>query len=256
MGAGAMADGEQGEAQPAEGAEPRPDLTPPRPRRAKGKASPRAKLPGAKARGVEARGVEIPDLKVRNLKTPNVEPRAPKPHAPGPPATKAPAAKASGSKPAIKSLGTALTLAARFHRARSAEHLSALDLHPGQDRALQAMAHEGAMTMGALALQLQIRPPTASKMIARLGQQGLVERRAAGGDARLVEVALTPEGMERAAALDGLARTVDEEMTRGLDAKERKRLRKLLRRVVKNLAKATGIEAGSFGAAPGEEDEA
>ena len=71
------------------------------------------------------------------------------------------------------------------------------------------------------------------------------------GDARLVRVALTPSGHERASALDGLAKTVDEEMTRGFDAKERKRFRKLLRRVAKNLAKAGGVETALI-----EEDEA
>lgn len=143
--------------------------------------------------------------------------------------------------PRSKSVGYALTLTARLHRARSATHLTDIDLYPGQDQALQVLAR-GPMTMGELAASLQVKPPTASKTIGRLSQQGLVVRQSFDGDARLVQVALTPEGENRALALEGLADTVEDEMMRGFDGRDRKRLRKLLRKAAKNLAKAGGLD--------------
>lgn len=90
-------------------------------------------------------------------------------------------------------------------------------------------------TMSAMAEALAIRPPTASKMIARLSAQGLVERRASQEDARIVSVYLTDEGRRRATALDAIAAKTEDELLDGLDNKDRRRLRKLLRKISKNL---------------------
>lgn len=164
-------------------------------------------------------------------------------------------AKDSSKKPE-KSLGEALILAARSHRARAATLLAEVGLHPGQDRALELMASrpEG-LAMGELAQALEVKPPTASKMIARLAQQDLVKREGAADDARRVRVVLTEAGRARAAALPELARKLEAELTDGLDAKERKRLRKLLRRAAKSLARANGVVAVEADAAE-EEDAA
>lgn len=142
-----------------------------------------------------------------------------------------------------KSIGTALTLAARMHRARMAELLSGLDLYPGQEQALQFLSQHEAPTMGELADALNVKAPTISKTIARLSQQNLVERKVGENDGRLVRVGLTPIGRERASALAGLAEQIEQDLTRGLDGKDRKRLRRLLRKAAKNLARASGRAA-------------
>jgi len=139
-----------------------------------------------------------------------------------------------------KSIGTALTLAARLHRARIAELLSDLDLYPGQEQALQYLAAHESPTMGELAEALNVKAPTVSKTIARLSQQSLVERKVGENDGRLVRVGLTQAGRDRAAALVGLADHIEQDLSRGLDNKDRKRLRRLLRKAAKNLAKASG----------------
>lgn len=139
-----------------------------------------------------------------------------------------------------KSIGTALTLAARMHRARMAELLSDLGLYPGQEQALQFLAANESPTMGELADALNVKAPTVSKTIARLSQQHLVERKVGENDGRLVRVGLTQSGRERAAALAGLSDRIEQDLTRGLDGKDRKRLRRLLRKAAKNLAKASG----------------
>jgi DNA-binding MarR family transcriptional regulator len=137
-----------------------------------------------------------------------------------------------------KSVSKALQLAARLHTARRGEKLSALGLFPGQDVALQALFHQGAMSMSELAAMLQVKPPTVSKMISRMSAQNFVERAGSEGDARQVYVSLTEKGAETAKALASQWSDTEEEMLARLDSKERKQLRKLLRKVAKTLSKS------------------
>lgn len=148
-----------------------------------------------------------------------------------------------------KSVGKVLLLAARLHTARRAERLAMQGLFPGQEIALQALASRGPLSMSELAGVLQVKPPTVSKMVSRLSAQGFVERSDMGVDARQVHVSLTQQGKEVAKSLAGQWQEVEDDMLARLDAKERKLLRKLLRRVVKSLAKTVDDEEG------GEDDE-
>jgi DNA-binding MarR family transcriptional regulator len=145
--------------------------------------------------------------------------------------------------PGAKSVGWALVQAARLHRSRMGDKLASLGLFAGQEQVLQALAVEGMMTMGELASILRVRPPTASKTVSRLAALGLVERQAEPDDARIVRVRLTPEGQAKAVAIETLWDDVEDEMLDGFDPKDRKRLRKLLRKVARNLADATGADA-------------
>lgn len=135
-----------------------------------------------------------------------------------------------------KSVGRALLVTARLHRARMGEKLNALGLFPGQEQALKAL-QPAPMTMGELATLLRVKPPTVSKTIGRLSLQGLVAREGGGRDGRMVQVALTENGQKTAAALDAVWNQVEEELLEKLDAKERKQLRKLLRKAAKGLSK-------------------
>src|SRR5690349_12653360 len=135
--------------------------------------------------------------------------------------------------PGTKSVGWALVQAARLHRSRTGDKLSDLGLFAGQEQVLQALSHSGPMTMGDLAVILRVRPPTASKTISRLASLKLVERHTEPGDARVVRVKLTREGKKKAAAINALWDEVENELLAGFDNKDRKRLRKLLRRAAK-----------------------
>ncbi|MBX9989375.1 MarR family winged helix-turn-helix transcriptional regulator [Phreatobacter oligotrophus] len=141
-----------------------------------------------------------------------------------------------GHEPYRKTIGAHLQHAARLHRALVARKLTILGLYPGQEQVLKILADGGDMMMGELAGALKVRPPTASKTIGRLAAQGLVERRTAGGaDGRLVQVGLTQAGRDKAAAIDDLWFAAEDEMLADMDAKEARRLRKLLRRIEKTL---------------------
>ncbi|WP_298963057.1 MarR family transcriptional regulator [uncultured Methylobacterium sp.] len=145
--------------------------------------------------------------------------------------------------PGSRSVGWALVQAARMHRGRVGDRLASLDLFAGQEQVVQALAAAGTMTMGDLAATLRVRPPTASKTITRLAALGVVERRTEAGDGRIVRVRLTESGLAKAAAIERLWEEVEDEMLDGFDPKEKRRLRKLLRRATRNLAEAAGLEA-------------
>lgn len=143
--------------------------------------------------------------------------------------------------PGSKSVGWALVQAARLHRSRVGDRLAALDLFAGQEQVVQALAAAGTMTMGDLAATLRVRPPTASKTISRLAALGFVERRAEAADGRIVRVRLTEAGLAKAEAIDRLWADVEAELLDGFEGKERRRLRKLLRKAAGNLADASGV---------------
>lgn len=134
-------------------------------------------------------------------------------------------------------IGQWLQLAARAHRARLAEAIEDLGLFPGQETVLVALAEAEALSVGDLAEALKVRPPTISKTLQRLTVQGLVERRDGEGDARRTTVTLTKEGKRRAKALGSRLEAVETATLEALDEKDGKRLRKLLKRVARHLAK-------------------
>jgi DNA-binding MarR family transcriptional regulator len=126
------------------------------------------------------------------------------------------------------------------------DKLAGLGLFAGQEQVLQALAAAEIMTMGDLAAVLRVRPPTASKTVSRLAALSLVERYAEPDDARVVRVRLTEEGHRKAAAIEHLWAEVEGELLHGFDPKDRKRVRKLLRRVAGNLADASGVDPRGF----------
>ena len=159
--------------------------------------------------------------------------------------------------PGAKSVGWALVQAARLHRSRVGDRLASLDLFAGQEQVVQALAAAGTMTMGDLAATLRVRPPTASKTISRLAALGFVERRAEAGDGRIVRVRLTETGLAKAAAIERLWDEVEAELLEGFDGKEKRRLRKLLRKAARNLAEVSGVTGHEVeGDAEMDEDEA
>ena len=138
-----------------------------------------------------------------------------------------------------KSVTYRLVQAARVQRTRAAVHLSRIGLHPGQEVVLKALAEHDGQSMSELATELSVQPPTVTKMISRLGAQGLLKRQTSSTDGRLARVFLTDAGRERAEAVDAVWKRVEKEALAGLDEKDRKRLKKLLRHIEKNLLPAS-----------------
>lgn len=129
-----------------------------------------------------------------------------------------------------------LAQAAHAYRVRSGGQLSRIGLHPGQESLLKALAEKDGMTMSEIAATLGVQPPTVTKMIGRLAAQDYVERRSTRIDGRQAAVFLTERGQQAIEAIDKVWKRMERAALDGIDDKDRKRLRKLLRQVERNLA--------------------
>jgi DNA-binding MarR family transcriptional regulator len=89
-------------------------------------------------------------------------------------------------------LALAVVRLARQLRTRRAESPVSLT----QFSALATLAKEGAMTPGALAMRERVRPPSMTRVIASLAEQGLVARAAHPVDGRQVVVTASPAGLD------------------------------------------------------------
>ena len=68
------------------------------------------------------------------------------------------------------------------------------DLTPSQASALSSLERLGPMTLGELSAVEGVRPPTLTKIVAALEEQGLVARQTDPKDRRVARVAATPAG--------------------------------------------------------------
>jgi MarR family transcriptional regulator, organic hydroperoxide resistance regulator len=137
-----------------------------------------------------------------------------------------------------KSVTFRLVQAAKAQRARSGAHLTRIGLHPGQELVLKVLDDTDGRTMSQLALALGVQPPTVTKMVTRLSNQGYVHRQVSDKDGRLARVYLTETGRELVTSVDKAWKRLEREAMSGLDDKDRKKLRKLLRQLEKNLSMA------------------
>ncbi|MFN3172062.1 MAG: MarR family winged helix-turn-helix transcriptional regulator [Hyphomicrobiales bacterium] len=143
-----------------------------------------------------------------------------------------------------------LVQASKAYRQRSASILAELDLHPGQDQILKALADEDGQTMGALAHALSVQPPTITKMVVRLSAQGMVERRPSANDGRSSTVFLTEKGQQLIGDLDARLKRMDQDALKGFEGKDRKRLRKALIQLERNLSGDIEEDAASTDSEP------
>ena len=128
-----------------------------------------------------------------------------------------------------------LAQAAHAYRVRAGGQLARVGLHSGQESLLKALAADDGLSMSDLAASLGVQPPTVTKMIGRLAAQDYVERRASKGDGRQAEVHLTERGRRAIETIDKVWKRIEKTALDGIDDKDRKRLRKLLRQVERNL---------------------
>jgi DNA-binding MarR family transcriptional regulator len=73
-------------------------------------------------------------------------------------------------------------------------------LTPTMRATLGTIAREGPLTLGELAAIEQVAPPTVTKVVGKLEDQGLVDREADAGDRRICRVSLNAAGVRWLAA--------------------------------------------------------
>lgn len=151
------------------------------------------------------------------------------------------------------SVGLHLTRAARLHRARAQTMLRDMNLHAGQETMLQVLLDGDGQSMSHLARELRVKPPTLTKMVARMAAQGLLRRAASATDGRSAVVFLTDEGRAQAVELKERWKTLERETLGELGDKDRKRLLKLLMAIEASLGDP-GLKTAGKSRPPGAED--
>lgn len=139
-----------------------------------------------------------------------------------------------------------LSQAAHAYRVRAGSRLARIELHSGQEALLKALGEADGRSMSDLAETLGVQPPTVTKMISRLAAQGYVERRASKGDGRQALVYLTERGTKAIDGIDKVWKRIEKDACSGIDDKDRKRLRKLLRQIERNLGAAANGDDHEF----------
>jgi DNA-binding MarR family transcriptional regulator len=131
-----------------------------------------------------------------------------------------------------------LSATARMLRTRTASLLAVEGLFAGQDVLLLTLGGEKSLEVSEIAERLGVRAPTVSKTLTRLAEVGLVARSSVAGDKRRVAAKVTSRGRAKLDRIAEIRSQVEQELLSGFDAKDGRRLRKLLRKAMKTIAAA------------------
>jgi DNA-binding MarR family transcriptional regulator len=116
-------------------------------------------------------------------------------------------------------LNQAIRLLSLRHRARAAQLLAPLGLHPGQEALLLELDRTGPRIQAQLSEALGCEPPSVTLMTRKLEASGHIKRTADPTDKRATVVALTNSGKTLTEQIRQLWVTLAEETVRGLPAK-------------------------------------
>ncbi len=132
---------------------------------------------------------------------------------------------------------TSFTLAktCKAHRVAVGSLLAEVGLHPGQEMVLVELWREDGLRGGELAARLGVEPPTITKMLRRLENCGLVERRPDPADARSFQAHLTTEGRDLENPVLHIWEAAEEKLLAGMSGEERVTFHELLLKVRSNL---------------------
>lgn len=118
-------------------------------------------------------------------------------------------------------------------------HLHQCGQSPAQLHVLGVLREAGPTTVSQLAARLNISPPSASAMVDRMVDSGLVGRERSDADRRIVSVWVTPEGERALAAAIGSRREWLERVLAHLDDAELADTVRVLGRLEQALAETT-----------------
>ena len=133
--------------------------------------------------------------------------------------------------PVKERTGFALAKVCKAHRANVGGLLAEHGLHVGQEMVLVELWESDGLRGGELAARLGVEPPTVTKMLRRLEDCGLVERRPDPSDARSFRVYLTDRGRDLEGPVAACWERAEEMLLVGLSEKERRTFYGLLVRV-------------------------
>ncbi len=134
-----------------------------------------------------------------------------------------------------ESLGFLLSDTARLLRRRFDERARSSGASVAQWRVLKTLHRHPGLNQGQLADHLEVEPITACRMIDRLEESGLVERRRDPADRRAWRIHLTDKATPMLDDLQALAGVFMEETLQGLDPERRDQLTAALEAIRENL---------------------
>ncbi|WP_297322082.1 MarR family transcriptional regulator [uncultured Bartonella sp.] len=108
-------------------------------------------------------------------------------------------------------------------------------LYAGQDRIILSLAVKDGQTPSNLAKQLGVKPPTVTKTIARLQEQGFVTKRGSHKDQRQLNIYLTKDGHKIVDLIETAIKKTEHDIMDGLDETEYLMLIALLKRIQNNI---------------------
>jgi DNA-binding MarR family transcriptional regulator len=137
--------------------------------------------------------------------------------------------------PADASLDALIAQVCRRHYRRAHDLLETIGLYRGQPPLLHTLWKEDGRTHSELAERLHVRGATITKMITRMQEAGLVERRKDAQDRRVSRVYLTAAGRDIQERMHRVWQQLEREALDGFAVDERELLQGFLTRIRDNL---------------------
>lgn len=132
-------------------------------------------------------------------------------------------------------VGTVLAQVARLMRRAFDERAREIGVTRPQWQVLSVLLRHEGIKQGGLAELLEVEPITAGRMIDRMQDGGLVERRADPADRRAWRLYLTDKGHEIVGRLQPLATETSDEALSGVSETEQADLLRMLDKMLENL---------------------
>lgn len=133
----------------------------------------------------------------------------------------------------LDSIGRLVGFASRSIGALTGQLLAEHGLTVPQWIVLSALWREDGLTVSQLAAYSKSTKPATSRLLGRMEEEGLVQRRSPPDDRRTVRVWLTDDARALSDLL-GIYEQVNERVFEGFSAADRRRTRRLLQRVIDN----------------------
>ncbi|MDP9835432.1 MarR family transcriptional regulator for hemolysin [Neorhizobium huautlense] len=125
----------------------------------------------------------------------------------------------------------ALTKASRKIRTAFNQRVTAHGLTYPRARALWRLAEKPDMAQAELAFELELEQATMVRLLDRMEEHGLIERRPSPNDRRVKLIALTPHGEEQATMVRSIANQMRQEVFADIDMDDLRGLTQLLHAV-------------------------
>lgn len=149
------------------------------------------------------------------------------------------------TKPPNPPLGFLINDVARLMRRDFNQRVAGLGLTQAQWRTMFNLDRDEGCRQTDLAAVMEIAPITLARLVDRLEESGLVERRQHPADRRAVQLFYTPKGRRLLERLRDIARRTYDRALGGVPATDRDQLLRTLQQVRDNLADAATLPAAA-----------